>query len=234
MRARNDPVTTNQLLARLPAKDRQAFLADCVEAELVLGEALVEQGARIRYVYFPTTGFISLIASVDRDSMLEVGMIGNEGMYGYSLLLNGNLAPQRALTQGAGRAWRMSAAAFRRHVETTPALRKMLEHYISVVLQQLAQTAACTRYHVVEARLARWLLMTGDRAHADTFAVTQEFLAYMLGVRRVGVTAAARALHARSLIRYSRGTMTILNRARLAAASCTCYQTDLDIYRRGL
>jgi len=224
----------NRLLAALPASERQRFLADCSEVELTFGSVLYEQGERVRHVYFPINSFISMLTTVDDKSTLEVGMIGNEGMCGYNVVLDGSHAPLRALTQGAGVAWRMDSARFRRCLDSMPALRIVLNRYVHVLLRQLAQTAACTRFHVVEKRLARWLLMTGDRAHADSFHVTQEFLAFMLGVRRVGVTAAAGILQARHLIRYSRGHVTILNRERLEAAACVCYSADLESYRQGL
>ena len=221
----------NSLIAALPASDRERLLASCTQVDLALGSVLYEQGDRIRHVYFPTNSFISLLTTVDGNSTLEVGMVGSEGMCGYTLLLGADVAPLRALTQGAGAVWRMEARAFHRYLESTPVLRQILDRYIHVILRQLAQTAACTRFHVVEKRLARWLLMTGDRAHADSFDVTQEFLAFMLGVRRVGVTTAASSLQARKLIRYRRGNVAILNRKRLEAAACACYQSDLDTYR---
>lgn len=227
-------VTPNQLLAALPAKERVRFLASCTEVDLALGTVLYEQGDRMRFVYFPTESFISLITTVDGHSTLEIGMIGGEGMCGHAIVLGGKVALVRALVQGGGTAWRMEAAAFQRQLESTPALRRLLGLYINVLIAQFAQTAACTRFHVVEKRLARWLLMTQDRAHRDVFHVTQEFLAFMLGVRRVGVTAAAGVLQARNMIRYKRGSMTILNRRRLEAAACACYRTDLDIYQREL
>jgi len=161
-------------------------------------------------------------------------MIGSEGMCGYALNLGGNVSSLRALVQGAGTAWRMKTATFLRHLEEMPALRKILGRYVHVILGQLSQAAACLRFHVVEKRLARWLLMTQDRAHTDTFGVTQEFLAYMLGVRRSGVTNAASILQSRNLIQYSRGTMTILNRGRLEATACACYRSDLDTYKHGM
>jgi CRP-like cAMP-binding protein len=225
---------TNHLLSALPIKERERFLADCVRVELVLGTVLYEQGDRIRHVYFPIEGYISMLTTVDDRSTLEVGMIGGEGMCGYGLVLGGRVAGMRALVQGAGPAWRMDTAKFQRHVENSPVLRQLLGKYIDVLIAQLAQTAACTRFHVVEERLARWLLMTQDRAHAPSFRVTQEFLAFMLGVQRPGVTKAASLLQGRQLIRYVRGDMTIRDRRGLEAAACSCYRADLNSYKKRL
>jgi CRP-like cAMP-binding protein len=234
MSAKSPVTSPNQLLAALPAKERGRLLADCTLVDLPLGSVLNEQGDRIRYVHFPTESFISMLTTVDRNSTLEVGMIGSEGMCGFTLMLGGHNAPLRALTQGAGAAWRMTTTSFLRQLKNTPALRQLLDRYINVLLRQFAQTVACTHFHVVEKRLARWLLMTQDRAHADTFEMTQDFLAHMLGVRRVGVTNAAGALQSRKLIRYKRGIITILNRKRLEAVACTCYRSDLDTYKYGM
>lgn len=224
----------NRLLAGLPRREAVRMFAASEPIELGFGEILYVPDARIRYAYFPTTSFISLMIPVDGVTRLEVGMAGNEGMLGAPLILGVRVSPLLALVQGAGLARRMPAAALTRELGRCPALSRQLHRYAQVRMSQLAQTAACTRFHVVEARLARWLLMTQDRAHTEQFHVTHEFLAYMLGVRRVGVTKAASALQKRKLIRYHRGAVAILDRAGLEAASCGCYRADLNTYGRFL
>jgi len=222
----------NQLLEALPSSDRRRVLAECETVELVFADVLYTPRDRLSHVYFPIRSFISLIMPIDRSASLEVGLIGDEGMFGIPLVLGVDVSPVRAVVQGAGSALRMEAPAFCRELGRSPELQREVDRYVFVHLSQLAQTAACTRFHVVEARLARWLLMTQDRAHADNFHVTQEFLALMLGVRRVGVTKAASSLQRRRLIHYSRGNMTVLDRRGLKAASCGCYKADRDSYDR--
>ena len=226
------PPTTNRLLEGLPPSDLRRILGGCESVELAFAEVLYTPRARLTHVYFPIQGSISLIMPVDDADALEVGIVGNEGMFGIPLVLGVDVSPVRAVVQGAGSALRMGGASFLRELGRSQALQRAIDRYIFVHLSQVAQTAACMRFHVVEARLARWLLMTQDRAHADTFHVTQEFLAFMLGVRRVGVTKAASSLQQRSLIQYSRGSLTVLDRRGLKAVACGCYQADRDSYDR--
>jgi CRP-like cAMP-binding protein len=183
-------------------------------------------------VYFPTRSFITLVEKIDGRASLEVGLVGNEGMLGSALILGVDISPLHAVVQGPGLALRMDAAKFVKEIEQSPALQRVFKTYLYISMVQLAQTAACTHFHVVETRLSRWLLMTQDRAQSNQFHVTHEFLAYMLGVRRVGVTRAATSLHNQKLINYRRGDITILDRRGLKAASCKCYDMDNEIYER--
>ena len=220
----------NHLIELLPRRERTRLLSLCEPVELVLTEVVYEPGRAIRHVYFPTDGFVSLVMSIDGNPGLEIGMVGREGMVGAHLALGVADAPLHALVQGAGSAWRIGAPAFRRELDSSAALRRGMHHYLYVLMAQMAEAAGCLRYHLIGPRLARWLLMSQDRAHHDSFQVTQEFLAYMLGVRRVGVTKAAGDLQRRGLIEYHRGTVTVRDRTGLEAAACSCYAIDCKIY----
>jgi CRP-like cAMP-binding protein len=218
----------NSLLAALPRKAYRALLPGLAPVTLVFGDVLYEPGAQIPDVYFPDKSIVSLLTIVDGHAALEVGLVGREGMVGIPLALGVAVSPVRALVQGAGGALQMSAGRFRKAFGDSPALQGALHRYAHALMAQITQTAACNRFHRVDARLARWLLMTRDRACSGEFHLTHEFLAHMLGVRRVGVTEAASALQKRGLIDYSRGNIRILDHAGLEAASCSCYRLASD------
>ncbi len=220
----------NLLLEGLPRKERDRVMKHCEPVELVFGDILCEPDQPFRHVYFPLLGFISLVATLSDHKPLEMGLIGNEGMLGVTLALGVKIAPLRGVVQGAGSALRMTAAQLGRELRASPVLRRVLNCYLYVLMAQLSQAAACTRFHEVEARLARWLLMTHDRAHGDHFYLTHSFLADMLGVQRSAVTIAAGALQKRHLIRYSRGGISILDRSGLEGASCECYNAVVRDY----
>ncbi len=224
----------NHLLATLPGPGRQRLLADCEQAELRSAEVICKSGERVRHVYFPTDGIISLVTTLGDGSRLEVGSIGHEGMLGSSLILGINTSAQHAVVQRSGGALRLAASLFQHHLLENVELRRLLNCYVYVLMGQLAQTTACSHYHEVRARLARWLLMTRDRARGNQFDVTQEFLAHMLGVRRVGITNAANSLRTEGVIDYRRGAITILDASALERVSCACYRGGNDIYERAL
>jgi CRP-like cAMP-binding protein len=218
-----EPVT-NRLLAALSGKEYQRLQPHLEQVALSFGEILYEPGEIIRYVYFPNHGIISLLSLAEERSPLEVGIVGNEGMVGIPVFLGAAASLNRALVQGAGTALRMKAGDMRKYVGHEGRLPNLLRQYTYSLLAQISQTAACNRFHTVEARLARWLLLTHDRLQSNEFPLTQQFLSDMLGVRREGVTSAARILQRERLISYVRGEIMILNRAGLEAASCKCYE----------
>jgi CRP-like cAMP-binding protein len=213
----------NRLLAALPKKDYNRLVAQMERVPLPFAEVLYEPGDTIHYIYFPNDSIVSLLSTVEDRSTLEVGIIGNEGMVGISVILGVTSSPNRALVQGEGSAMRMTAAALRKEINGNGPLQRLLNRQTHALMTQIAQSAACNRFHRVEARLARWLLMTHDRIGKDEFRLTQQFLSDMLGVRREGVTYAASALQKNQLIRYSRGHLTILNRRGLEGVACKCY-----------
>jgi len=223
----------NRLLAALPKKEYKRLLPKLKTVNLVLGETLYEPGDVIKYVYFPNDSIISLISELSETSLLEVGMVGNEGMAGLAVFMDVSLSSTRALVQGSGTAMRMSSAAVRTEANRLGSLHQLLHRYSHSLLTQVSQSSVCNRFHMVDARLARWLLMTNDRLAAKEFPLTQEFLSTMLGVRREGVSKAAGALQSGKLIRYSRGVITIINRRGLEAKSCQCYaiiKAETDAY----
>ncbi|MEO6077014.1 MAG: Crp/Fnr family transcriptional regulator [Dokdonella sp.] len=215
----------------LPIDERERLLADCVTVKLDFGSVLYEPPARVKHVYFPIKGFVSLVKTLDDGSSIEIGMVGREGIVGNELNTADGVATITAVVQGAGEASQIGVSAFRKHLARSPAIRMLVQHHTSYQLRQMAQTILCTRFHLIEQRLGRWLLMTSDRAGSATFAVTHEFLSYMLGARRAGVTLAMGALRDQGLILSRRSKVEIVDMQGLEAIACPCYQVDLEAYR---
>jgi CRP-like cAMP-binding protein len=217
----------NRLLAALTghAPADAAWLAARLESvPLEVGQVVVAAGEPFRHVYFPETAVFSVISRMADGGAVEVGTVGHEGMVGVTAFLEGHASVNETIAQIPGTASRLPAAQLVKGAGARPALRRLLNRYTEAYLTQVAQTAACNRLHAIEARCARWLLMTHDRVRqAEHFPLKQEFLALMLGVRRSGVTVAAGALRDAGLVRYSRGTVRVLDRAGLEAAACECY-----------
>lgn len=218
----------NRLLAALPKAEYQRLLPELEHIPLVFGDILYESGDTIRHVYFPEDGIISLLSTVESQKVLEVGIVGKEGMAGLPVVLGVRVSLNRGLVQSGGTAMKMKATVLQREFKRDGALQKLLHRYLHSLLTQISQSAVCNRFHTVEARLARWLLMTHDRIESDEFRLTQEFLSHMLGVRREGVSKAAAAFQTQGFINYSRGYITILNRAGLERLACKCYRIIRD------
>jgi CRP-like cAMP-binding protein len=213
----------NRLLAGLPRGVMRRLEQLLEPVKLNVRTVLYEAGEPVQYVYFVDDGVCSVVMTAGQ-STVEVATVGREGFVGTPLLLGSDRTPATAFCQVPGEARRMPAAAFKREVKRNGALTVMLYRYIEVVMIQMAQAAACNRIHTIEKRAARWLLMTHDRVTADTFPLTQEFLAQMLGVRRAGVNVAMGILQKAGLVEYARGVVTIVDRAGLEQASCECYR----------
>jgi CRP-like cAMP-binding protein len=213
----------NQLLAALPTEEYRQLSSKLEQFALTYGENIYQYGKTIRYVYFPNSGIISLLAAVEESATLEVGIVGKEGIIGLPIFLGVKTSNNNAIVQGAGVAMRMKAADFLKECQNNGELPRILLRFTHSLLTQISQSAVCYRFHPIEARLARWLLMTSDRMETDEFPVTQEFLSNMLGVRREAVNKSAVILQQEELIKYSRGNLSILNRAGLEKAACKCY-----------
>lgn len=234
MALENPLPVSNHLLNCLSQKQHQWFLAHSTTVHLEFGKVLCMADETIDYVYFPLSGFISLLIPIVDEPSIEMGLIGNEGMLGATLALDKLKAPMRSIVQGAGSALRMEAQVFTQRIKSNLALRQLLHSYLYVLLVQLAQTGACNCFHEVQQRLARWLLMSHDRAHVSQFHLTHEFLATMLGVRRSAVTIAAGALQHQGLISYTRGHINVLSRQGLEQAACGCYAAAIDAYAKNI
>ena len=216
----------NHLLAALPQRDRKRLVSICEAIDFAPGDVLSEAGESSRHIYLPTAGFASLLTLIDGAPGLGVAMVGREGIVGAQLALGVSTAPFRAVVQGHGAAWRVETEAFQSELSKSIALQLGLKHYLYLLMSQLARSAACPHVHRIGPRLARWLLMSQDHAHSDSFHVTHEFLAAMLGVRRVGITSAAGGLQRKGFIQYHRGDLTVTERSGLRNAACSCYAAD--------
>jgi CRP-like cAMP-binding protein len=229
MKSKNQAQVTNELLAGLPNKEYQNLLAGLEPIYLNLGEVLYEPGDLVRHIYFPFDCLVSLLAVAEDNVALEVGLVGREGMVGIPVALGVGISPVRAMVQRSGTALHISAVGFRRKFRQCLSLQRDLYRYANSLMMQVTQIAVCSRFHMLEARLARALLMTRDREQSREFHLTHEFLAHTLGVRRVGITNAASALQEQGLISYSRGDIKILDGPGLEAVSCQCYKIVKDM-----
>jgi CRP-like cAMP-binding protein len=221
----------NRLLAPLPAEVYERLRPALEPVAFSLGDVVYDTGRRMEHIYFPTSVVVSLIYTMEDGATAEMGLVGNEGVVGIALFMGGETTPNQAVAQVAGGAWRMKAQILLEGFRRGGAFQLALLRYTQALITQISQTAVCNRLHPIEKRLCRWLLLTRDRVPSDEILMTQEFIAHMLGVRREGVTAAAHHLQEAGLIRYARGHITILDRARLEAAVCECYgvvKTELD------
>ena len=222
----------NRLLAilskSLPAKEYRRLLSLMEEVSLEQHRVLIDQGQAIKYVYFPANAMISLVSLMEEGESVETGAVGREGMLGIPLLLGVNATPMRSVVQIAGEALRMRASVFQAELERNTRMRKALCLYLHIQFVEISQTAACNKLHPTTGRLARWLLISSDCVASEELALTHDFLATMLGIRRAGVTEAAGDLKGKGLIDYHRGKITILDRRGLEDTACECY----DVVKR--
>jgi CRP-like cAMP-binding protein len=218
--------TQNHQLELLPLPVKHRLLKACELVVLTAGQVVYAAGQASSHVYFPIAGTISLTAEIDGHPALEVGMIGREGMLGDYVLLGITRSPLRAVVRSAGQAWKITTLQFCQEITRDPALQRSIGRHLYLSLAQLAAWSACVKFHLIGPRLARWLLMSQDRADTDTVCVTHEILAHALGVRRVSVTEAASVLRSAGVIRYRHGEITVLKRRDLERAACSCYLAD--------
>lgn len=220
----------NWLLARLPKKEYQSLVPRLDRVDLIFGEALYNPGDKIRYVYFPESGVLSILA-VEDQTTVELGMVGNEGMTGLPVFLEAPTSRARVIVQGAGSALRLKATDFLKACEHSALLPRLMRRYTCYLMMQIGQTAVCSRLHLIESRLACLLLMMRDRMITDQFELKHEFLSKIIGVSREAITIAAGNLQKQQLISYSRGNLLILDREGLKAACCQCYKIVTAEYR---
>jgi CRP-like cAMP-binding protein len=227
-----DSIRMNHLLAAVPAEELARLKTDLQPVSLELGEVVYESGEELEFIYFPTTAIISLLYIMENGSTAEIGMAGNDGLVGIALFMGGSTTPSRAVVQSAGNAFRLRSSALRSAFGQGGVFQKILLRYTQSLMTQISQTAVCNRLHAVEKQLCRWLLINHDLLQTNELVMTHDLIANMLGVRREGVSIAAGHLQKEGLIRYVRGTITILDRPGLEAAACECYQVVKDEYDR--
>jgi CRP-like cAMP-binding protein len=221
----------NHLLAALPAADFERLQPHLKLVAMPLGDALYESGVMLRHVYFPTNAIVSLLYVMADGASAEIAVVGNEGVVGVSLFMGGETTPSRAVVQSAGDAYRLEGIVVKEEFTRAGAMQHLLLRYTQALITQMAQTAVCNRHHSLDQQLCRWLLLSLDRLTSNELVMTQELIANMLGVRREGVTEAAGKLQEAGLIQYSRGRITVLNRAGIEARTCECYavvKTECD------
>ncbi|HDS1737289.1 Crp/Fnr family transcriptional regulator [Pseudomonas sp. BP8] len=214
----------NHLLAALPAQAFDRLQGDLELVTLPLGKALYESGDTLRHVYFPTDSIISLLYVMENGASAEISVVGNEGLVGIAVFMGGESTPSRAIVQSAGHAYRLPGQRLKDEFNRHGELLLLMLRYTQALITQMAQTAVCNRHHSIDQQLCRWLLLSLDRLQSDQLRMTQELIANMLGVRREGVTDAAGKLQRLGVIEYSRGHIKVLDRARLEALSCECYE----------
>ena len=222
----------NKLLAALSTKCRDRLGPDLEFLHLPLGEILYHPNTSIKYVYFPRWSAVSMVNIFEDGSMVEVGVVGREGIVGASLLSGDNVSPYQAIVQMADGAWRMKARVFKDELASNGELDNLTRRYSQALFTQVAQTAACNRLHPIVERLARWLLLMQERVESDTLHLTHEFIATMLGARRAGVTLAAGTLQKAMIIKYNRGRVIILDRDKLEQVACECHRIVRDEFER--
>ena len=222
---------TNEFLARLPTAERRKLLAACETVKVVVGDEIYAERGRMSYVYFPLDAIFSELTPSSHPPV-EAFLTGHESMVGFLAGLDLQHAPMHCSVQGTGQALRMKAAEFAKAVDSSTKLRGLVHCSVYYQMQQMARNIYCMRHHELSQRLARWMLMAGDRHRSPRFRVTHKFLAAMLGTRRAGVTVAAAALQARRLIRYRRGEVELLDRAGLEQASCGCYRYSITAHKQ--
>lgn len=223
-------MSKNNLINLLPKNIQELILSKAKLVDLSLSDDICAFGKPVENLYFPTDGFISITQSIDKHPPLEIGMIGREGMLGAEVILGSMTNPFGALVQGSGNSWKMGVNDFLTQVKNIPEFESIVSSYLMVRINQLGLSIACEHFHEIGPRLAKWLLMSQDRAQSSTFSMTHEFIALMLGVRRVGITTTAADFRRRGLIEYHRGQMKVLNRVALQAEACSCYQKNRKIY----